>query len=478
MQDMLDKIHEECGVFGIYDNDDMGVVESAYMALYALQHRGQESCGIAVNDDGVISSYRDLGLVSDVFKQETLERLGNGKMALGHCLYGTAESNKRENAQPMPFRHVKGQMAIANNGSILNALDLREKLEMQGAIFHSTSDAELIAHMITRERLTSKSIEDAICNAMDKLYGVYSLLVMSPRKLIGVRDPLGLRPLSIGKYKDSYVLASETSAIDSVGAHFLRDVKPGEIVIIDENGLRSIEKHCGQESHLCVFEFVYNARPDSVIEGTSVHLARQKMGEFLAKDHPVEADLVMGVPDSGNDAALGYANASGIPYGTGLLKNKYIGRTFILNTQKQRENAVRIKLNAIADAVRGKRIVLVDDSIVRGTTSMRIVKMLREAGAKEVHMRIASPPFRYPCYFGTDIDSPERLIANNMTIEEIGHKIGVDTLGFLSLEDIVNVAEKSDCEFCTGCFSGVYPLNVENAGKVSKFDRKFSENID
>lgn len=475
---MQEKLHEECGVFGIYDNDNLDVVTSTYLALYALQHRGQESCGIAVNDDGVIRSYRDLGLVTDVFKPQVLEKLGSGKMAIGHCLYGTAESDKRENAQPMTIRHVKGQMAIANNGVVLNAYELRQKLELQGAIFHSTSDAELIAHMITRERLTAGSIEEAICNAMDKLYGTYSMLVMSPKKLIGVRDPLGMRPLSIGKCENSYVLASETAALDSMGAHFVRDVKPGEIVIIDENGLRSIEKHCGKKSHLCVFEFVYFARPDSVIEGTSVHLARQKMGEFLAKEHPVEADLVMGVPDSGNDAALGYANASGIPYGIGLIKNKYIGRTFILNTQKQRENAVRIKLNAIADIVRGKRLVLVDDSIVRGTTSARIVGMLREAGAKEVHMRISSPPFRYPCYFGTDIDSPERLIANNMTIPEIGKKIGVDSLGFLSLQNIVKVAEHSDCQFCTGCFSGEYPLNVENAGKVSKFDRKISENND
>ena len=476
---MQDKLHEECGVFGIYDNgDDLDVVTSTYLALYALQHRGQESCGIAVNDDGVIRGYKDLGLVTDVFKPQVLESLGTGKMAVGHCLYGTAESNRRENAQPMTIRHVKGQMAIASNGSILNAMELREKLELQGAIFHSTSAAELLAHMITRERLTAHSIEEAICQAMDKLYGVYSMIVMSPKKLIGVRDPLGLRPLSIGQCGNSYVLASETTALDSMGAHFVRDVRPGEIVIIDENGLRSIDKHCGKKSHLCVFEFVYFARPDSVIEGTSVHMARQKMGAFLAQEHPVEADLVMGVPDSGNDAALGYANESGIPYGIGLIKNKYIGRTFILNTQRQRENAVRIKLNAIAEVVRGKRIVLVDDSIVRGTTSARIVRLLREAGVKEVHMRISSPPFRYPCYFGTDIDSPERLIANKMTVEEIGQKIGVDSLGFLSLENIVKVAEKSDCAFCTGCFSGEYPLCVDDAGRVSKFDLKFSEQID
>ena len=282
---MQEKLHEECGVFGIYDNDNLDVVTSAYLALYALQHRGQESCGIAVNDDGVIRSYRDLGLVTDVFKPQVLEKLGSGKMAIGHCLYGTAESDKRENAQPMTIRHVKGQMAIANNGVVLNAYELRQKLELQGAIFHSTSDAELIAHMITRERLTASSIEEAICNAMDKLYGTYSMLVMSPKKLIGVRDPLGMRPLSIGKCENSYVLASETAALDSMGAHFVRDVKPGEIVIIDENGLRSIEKHCGKKSHLCVFEFVYFARPDSVIEGTSVHLARQKMGERLR--HPL-----------------------------------------------------------------------------------------------------------------------------------------------------------------------------------------------
>lgn len=470
-----EKPHEECGVFGIYDNDNLDVVTSTYLALYALQHRGQESCGIAVNDDGVISTYKDLGLVTDVFKPSVLEKLGSGKMAVGHCLYGTAESNKRENAQPIAIRHIKGQMAIANNGTLLNALELREGLEMQGAIFHTTSDAELIAHIITRERLNAPSIEEAISQAMDKLYGVYSLVIMSPKKLIAVRDPIGLRPLSIGKCGDSYVFASETTALDSMGAKFARDVKPGEIVIIDENGMRTIEKHCGQKSHLCVFEFVYFSRPDSVVEGTSVHLARQRMGAFLAEQMPVEADLVMGVPDSGIDAAIGYAAASKIPYGVGLIKNKYIGRTFILNTQKQRENAVRIKLNAISEIVCGKRIVLVDDSIVRGTTSARLVRLLRDAGAKEVHMRISSPPFRYACPLGTDIDSPEKLIANNMTTDEICKKIGVDSIEFLSEENVVKIAEKSDCEFCIGCFNGKYPLNVEHAERVSKFDRKISQ---
>lgn len=473
-----EKPHEECGVFGIYDNDNLDVVTSTYLALYALQHRGQESCGISVNDDGVIQTHKDLGLVTDVFKPDVLARLGTGKMAVGHCLYGTAESNKRENAQPIAIRHIKGQMAIANNGTILNALELREKLEMQGAIFHSTSDAELMAHVITRERLNAHSIEEAIAQAMDKLRGVYSLIVMSPKKLIAVRDPLGLRPLCIGKCENSYVFASETTALDSMGAHFIRDVKPGEIVIVDENGLRTIETHCGKKSHLCVFEFVYFARPDSVIEGTSVHVARQKMGAFLAEQMPVEADIVIGVPDSGTDAAIGYAAASGIPYGVGLIKNKYIGRTFILNTQKQRENAVRIKLNAISSIVKDKRVVIVDDSIVRGTTSKRLVSLIREAGAKEVHMRISSPPFRFACHLGTDITSPEKLIANNMTIPEICKKIGVDTLEFLSEENIVKVAENSDCEFCTGCFNGKYPLSVDNVERVSKFDRKISENND
>ncbi len=473
---MMDKLHEECGVFGIYDNDGLDVVASVYHGLYALQHRGQESCGIAINDDGIITDYKDVGLVNEVFTRDVLERLPRGQIAIGHCRYGTTGSQSRTNAQPLVIKHVKGPMSLAHNGNLINAYQLREELENTGAIFHTTSDTEVIAYVITKERLTQPSIEDAICKAMDRLKGAYSLVIMSPKKLIGVRDPQGFRPLCIGKLGESYVLASESCALDSIGAHFLRDVEPGEIVIIDKDGLRSNRTHCGGKSAFCVFEFIYFARPDSVMEGSCVHTARQRAGAFLALEHPVQADVVIGVPDSGLDAALGYARQSGIPYGVGFIKNKYIGRTFIQPTQKQRENAVRIKLNPIKSTVEGKRVVLIDDSIVRGTTSARIVKLLREAGAKEVHMRVSAPPFLNPCYFGTDIDSRENLIACHHTVPEISKIIGADSLGFLSTDSVVKLADSSHCGFCTGCFTGNYPIEIPQAPQKSKFESKISEN--
>ncbi|MBR5273125.1 MAG: amidophosphoribosyltransferase [Clostridia bacterium] len=473
---MFDKIHEECGVFGIYDNDGHDVAAATYYALFALQHRGQESCGIAINDARTITVYRDGGLVNDVFDKDILASLGKGKMAVGHVRYGTSPSNKRVDAQPLVVNHVKGCMAIANNGSLTNYSQLREKLELSGSIFHTTSDSEIIAYEITRERLHTSSIEDAICNAMYHLEGSYSFVVMSPAKLIAARDPRGFRPLCIGKRNNSYMFASESCAFDNIGATFIRDVMPGEIVIIDENGIRSITTHCNTKpSSLCVFEFIYFARPDSVVDGSSVHTARIRAGRFLAQEHPVEADVVIGVPDSGIDAAIGYAQELGIDYELGFIKNKYIGRTFIQPTQADREDKVRIKLNPISSVVAGKRVVLIDDSIVRGTTSKQIVKMLRDAGAKEVHMRISCPPFMFPCFYGTDIDSQDKLIACKYSIEEIAEHIGADSLGYLSIENVVKLAAETKLNFCTSCFTGNYPTESPTSTVKSKYLCKISE---
>lgn len=470
---MFDQIHEECGVFGVYSPESTtSVVGDTYMALYALQHRGQQSCGIAVNDDGIIRSYRDLGLVPHTFNQRVLSDLGSGRMAVGHVLYG-ASNPERADAQPLVVRHIKGSMALAFNGALVNALELKEELELKGAIFHSNSDAEIISHVIINERLHTNSIEEAIEKAMDKLKGAYSMVVMSPQKLMAVRDPQGIRPLAMGKMGGEIVFASESCAFDSIGAKFVRDVRPGEIIVVDRSGVRSLESHCGQKSGLCVFEYVYTARPDSVIEGESVHMARKRAGAFLAQEHPVEADIVIGSPDSGLDAALGYAEESGIPYGIGFIKNRYIGRTFILPTQKERERAVHIKLNVLEAAVKGKRVVLVDDSIVRGTTSIQITKMLRDAGATEVHLRISSPPFINPCYFGTDIDSKDKLIACRMSMEEIRRTLDVDTLGYLSIEHCAQIARTTTgCEFCMGCFTGKYPIDVPEEKPCDKFSQK------
>ena len=467
---MFDSIHEECGVFGIRAPKRDNVAASAYYALYALQHRGQESCGIAVNTNGVIKCHRDLGLVPEVFTERVLGELGTGSMAVGHTRYSTTGTASRTNAQPLVVRHVKGSMAIAHNGNISNAFALKQELELGGAIFHSTNDSEVISYMITKARLTEPSIEKAIEKAMHRLEGAYSMVVMSPRKLIAVRDPRGFRPLCIGQTEDgSIIFTSETCALNTLGATWLRDVEPGEIVIADESGLRSIKTHCGQSTGLCVFELVYFARPDSVIDGASVHAARQKAGAFLWKEHPVEADVVIGVPDSGLDAALGFSKASGIPYGVGFIKNRYIGRTFIQPSQGQRQDSVRIKLNVLRETVEGKRVVMIDDSIVRGTTSANIVNLLRNAGAKEVHMRVSCPPFRHPCFFGTDIDSTENLIACQMSIPEIAEKIGVDSLGYLSVEGVKRIAQPKFGHFCVGCFTGQYPIEVPTCEVYDKF---------
>ncbi len=468
---MFDQLHEECGVFGIFSKTNTDVAMSTYLALYALQHRGQESCGIAVNDDGVFSSHKDIGLVPEVFDADTLRKLGTGNIAVGHVRYSTTGMKSRTNAQPLVVRHVKGPLALAHNGNLTNARELREKVELGGGIFHTTNDTEAIAYTITQKRLQTGSIESAVEQAMYDLKGAYSLVIMSPRKLIAARDPVGFRPLCMGETKNGEIIfASESCALDSLGAAFIRDIKPGEIVVVSDEGVRSITTHCGSKGKFCVFEFVYFARPDSVIEGASVHRARQRAGAFLALEHPVQADVVIGVPDSGLDAALGYSHQSGIPYGVGFIKNRYVGRTFIQPTQGERENAVRIKLNAIKSTVEGKRVVLIDDSIVRGTTSARIVRLLQESGAKEVHMRISSPPFTNPCYFGTDIDSRENLIACKMPVEEIAKAIGADTLGYLSVQNVHQIAENAGCEFCDGCFTGCYPAETPKAVAKDKFE--------
>ena len=470
-----ESLHEECGVFGMYDKTgETDMVNAVYSALYALQHRGQESCGIALNVDGVLSGYRDLGLVSEVFTKRVLEELPRGaKMATGHVRYATAGQRSRSNAQPMVLHHCKGAMAVCHNGNLVNAPKLRRKLEMSGSIFHGTSDTEVIAYLLTQNRLLTPNIEMAVSRTMDDIEGAYSLVIMTHTKLIAARDPNGFRPLCIGELPagNGYAFASESCALDAVGAKFVRDVRPGEIVIADRNGLRTMEDHCGTAPHtMCVFEYIYFARPDSVIEGTCVHEARLQAGRFLAQEHPVEADVVIGAPDSGLDAALGYAQESGIPYGIGFIKNKYVGRTFIQGSQAQRESSVRIKLNAISSTVKGKRVVLVDDSIVRGTTCGRLVKLLRDAGAAEVHMRISAPPFRHPCFFGTDIPERNQLLAHNRTVEEMREIIGVDSLGFLSLEACRKIAVGCKLGFCDACFSGEYPIPVPEQVDKNMFE--------
>ncbi len=466
-------IHEECGVFGVMTKKPSDVARICYFGLYALQHRGQESCGIVVNDDGLFCSHKDLGLVSEVFTKDSLSRLPMGTIAVAHARYGTTGATNRRNCQPIEVNHQKGHMAIAHNGNLSNATLLRSALELTGAIFHTTSDTETIAYIITRERLRAPSIEEAVSRAMNTLDGAYSLIIMSPQKLICARDPYGFRPLCYGQMEDgSYVIASESCAITAVGARFIRDVAPGEILVFTPEGIISRKEHCNSRpERICIFEYIYFARPDSVIEGVSVHAARLRAGHVLAKEHPVDADIVVGVPDSGLDGALGYSQQSGIPYGIGLIKNKYIGRTFI--APGGRLDQVKIKLSAIHDTVNGKRVVLVDDSIVRGTTSGRIVNLLREAGASEVHLRVTAPPFLYPCYYGTDIDSRENLIACHYTVPEICRMIGADSLGYLPIEKLPCLTGHE--HFCSACFCGRYPTPVPQENSKSKFEQRLSE---
>jgi len=466
-------IHEECGVFGVIADKPVNVAGICYYGLYALQHRGQESCGIVVNDDGLFVSHKDLGLVSEVFTGDTISSLPKGTMAVAHTRYGTTGGTSRNNCQPIEVNHQKGRMAIAHNGNLSNAAELRSALELSGAIFHTSSDTETIAYIVTKERLTAPSIEEALSRAMNTLDGAYSLILMSPQKLICARDPYGFRPLCYGKTKEGmYVVASESCAISAVGAEFIRDVEPGEILIFSRDGIVSRGEHCHtKKKTLCIFEYIYFSRPDSVIDGRSVHAARIAAGRILAQEHPADADVVIGVPDSGLDAALGYSRESGIPYGIGLIKNKYIGRTFI--APGDRFDQVKIKLSAVEEVVKNKDIVLVDDSIVRGTTCERIVSLLKEAGANRIHMRVSAPQFLYPCFYGTDIDSQENLISCHHSVQEISEMIGVDSLGFLPLKSLQELS--GNMEYCSACFDGRYPTKVPSDTRKNRFEQRLSE---
>ena len=453
---------EECGVFGAYDMDGGDVAPSVYYGLFALQHRGQESCGIAVTDtygERKVHFKKGLGLVNEVFDEESLQTL-KGNLGVGHVRYSTAGGSKVENAMPLVINYVKGTLAIAHNGNLTNAIELRRELEYTGAIFQTTIDSEVIAYHIARERLNVSMAEEAVKRAMGKIKGAYALVVSSPRKIIGARDPFGLKPLCIGKEGNTYFLASESCAIAAVGAEFVRDVEPGEIVTITKDGIHSDLSMAiaPQNQARCIFEYIYFARTDSTIDKVNVYHSRIIAGKALAQSYPVDADLVVGVPDSGLVAAKGYSEQSGIPYGMAFHKNSYVGRTFIKPKQSQRESSVKIKLNVIEEVVRDKRIVMVDDSIVRGTTCANIIKMLKRAGAKEVHVRISSPPFLYPCYFGTDVPSNEQLIAHSHTTEEIRELIGADSLGYMKIDKLKNMV--GSLGYCDACFTGNYPMEV------------------
>ena len=473
---MFNKIKEECGIFGVYSKKPEKLAYMTCVGLSALQHRGEESCGIAINTDGVISYHKNQGLVSDVFTNEVLDKLPEGNMSIGHVRYSTKATSNKENAQPIVIRHKKGNLAVAHNGNVTNAMELKQELEDNGAIFTTTSDTEVICHIIVKERLKAKSTEEAIANTMKVLKGAYSLVIMSPQKLIACRDPQGFRPLCMGKLGDDIIFASESCALDICGAEFIRDVKPGEIVVVKDGKIKSIEYDTKEKKGMCVFEYIYFARPDSVLEGMSVHEFREKTGRYLAKQNPVDADIVAAVPDSGNDAALGYSKESKIPYDLVFTKSKYIGRTFIQNTQNKRKKLVALKLNPLKNTIKGEKIVLIDDSIVRGTTLIGIIKTLRKAGAKEVHLRISSPEFIDVCYFGTDIDSKENLIATGRTVEEIRKIIGADTLEYLSIENLKEITKECNMEdFCMGCFTGKYPIEVSGEVKKNKFEEKIKK---
>ncbi|MDD6762441.1 MAG: amidophosphoribosyltransferase [Clostridiales bacterium] len=456
---MDNRIGEECGIFAIYDPKG-DCARSAYYGLYALQHRGQESCGIAVNNNRDITYHKGMGLVNDVFDNETIEKLG-GTMAVGHVRYSTTGESLRENAQPLVLRYVKGNIAIAHNGNLINKPELENELSKNGAIFQTTSDTEMIAYTIARHRLGCGSIEAAVENTVKHLVGAFSLVVMSPQKLIACRDPWGFRPLCMGKMGDAVVFASETCALDTVGAEYVRDLEAGEIVVVKDGKITSIKTYVNTKPHTqCIFEYLYFARPDSIMDGQAINDSRELAGRILARKSAVDADVVIGVPDSGLNAAMGYAKESGIPYGIGFVKNKYIGRSFIEPTQEMRENAVRIKLNVLKGTVAGKRVIMVDDSIVRGTTSKRIVNLLRKFGATEVHVRSSAPPFTHPCYFGTDVPSKDQLLATGRTVEEMCQAIGADSLAFLPVEDLKYIIPDARCGFCHGCFSGKYPVDT------------------
>lgn len=455
----MDKLHEECGVFGIWSNDINGVAEDIYYGLVALQHRGQESAGIVVCDTkgplGNVCIHKGMGLVSEIFDKNIMANL-RGNIGIGHVRYSTTGESMIENAQPVFLNYLKGTLALAHNGNITNADEIRNELIAKGASFHGTTDSEVIAYKIAMERMESGSIEEAVIRVSKMLKGGYALLMVSPQKMVGVRDPLGLKPLCLGKRGDTYMLASESAAIVSAGGEYVRDIEPGEVVTISENGIVS-DFTLKQEKHAhCIFEYIYFAREDSVMDGISVHGARLKGGASMAKRYPVEADVVTGVPDSGIAAAVGYAEESGIPFKLAFHKNSYVGRTFIKPTKKERQSAVQMKLSLIENVVKDKRVVLIDDSIVRGTTISNLINTMRKAGAKEVHVRISSPPFLYPCYYGTDVPDNSELIANKLSKDEICKFIGADSLEYMKVEDLHNMVD--DLPICKACFDNNYPV--------------------
>ena len=468
----MSELRDECGVFGIYKYDsNTDIVEETYLALYALQHRGQVGAGISVNDNGKMVHYKDFGMIPEALPEKELVRLGNGNIALGHVKYSSGDAVDHENLAPLVMRYIKGQLAICMNGTLTNYQALRDDLNQGAAIFQSNGDTEIISYLIARARINTATIEEAVQKAVSQLKGAYALAIMSPSKLIGVRDPMGIRPLCIGKIGSSYVITSESCVFDSMGGEFIRDVEPGEMVVVDEDGLHSYKERCGGKTALCLFEYVYFSRPDSVVDGVSVNKARQRAGVLLAKQHPVEADIVCGVPDCGIESAIGYAMESGINYATGLIKNKYIGRAFN-NRKRNSEYLMRIKLNALKHNVEGKRVIVIDDSILKGKTSKHIVDLLRRAGAKEVHMRIASPMFRNPCYLTSDTTPKENLIASTKSADEICRYIGADSLGFLSVESLPEIAKECKLDFCDACFTGNYPLDISNATREDKYSQK------
>lgn len=469
-----EKPREECGVFGIYRNDDIDAVVEVCSGLYSLQHRGQLSAGICVNDNGNFKCLKNSGVISEAFRSNALEELPNGKIAVGHVKHSVRKFEETEliSGQPLLMRYKYGSLAIAHNGDITNKAKLYEKLKESGSIFQSNSNAELISYIIAGERIEADTIEEAVLRTMDKLEGAYSMVIVSPSKLIAVRDPHGFRPLCLGKMKNSYMVSSESCAFDSLGAEFVRDIKPGEVLVIDESGVHSYTEHCGEKTSMCIFEHIYVARPDSVLDNQSVHMFRMNVGKVLAEKYPVEADIVCGIPDSGVSCAIGYAAASGIPYGIAIIKNKYLGRTLSMDSDSLRKRTLEIKINVLKPTVCGKRVVIIDDSIVRGGTMAHIVELLKKAGAKEVHVRVASPPFKNSCYYGTSLPESEKLVANRMTTDELRQKIGADSLEYISVEDLLGCADSSDVNFCCACFSGDYPI-----GKPEEFFDKYSTKI-
>ncbi|MDO4294922.1 MAG: amidophosphoribosyltransferase [bacterium] len=469
-----DTLKEECGVFGIYDLDGGEVASSIYYGLFSLQHRGQESCGIAVSDTSGprrnISYHKGLGLVSEVFKQEELSKL-HGNLGVGHVRYATSGATNLENAQPLVLNYVKGTLTLAHNGNLVNAAALRHELEYSGAIFRTTIDSEVIAYCIAKERIHTKTVEDAVLATAQKLSGAYGLVITSPRKLIGVRDPLGLKPLCLGKRGNTYILASESCALTAVNAEFIRDVAPGEMISITKDGISSDFRLAQEKRAHCIFEYIYFARLDSTLDGVSVYSSRIRAGELLAASYPAEADLVTGVPESGIPAAIGFAKASHLPFVPAFHKNSYVGRTFIKPTQKEREDSVHLKLSILKPVVAGKRVVLVDDSIVRGTTIANLIRMMKEAGALSVHVRVSSPPFLYPCYFGTDVPSNQQLIAASHSPEEICKLIGADSLGYMRIEDLEKMVD--GLPICKACFDSHYPMEVPK-GDIRNIFEDFS----